>query len=88
LKRETSLIVFFTESRLCDGGVIKKIETLVLCNEKGMEVVLRMLILFMRGEIPLGTPRSSETVLYQIRDDIHHWIVGKLCMLTKTDRIT
>ena len=57
-------------------GLIKKIESLALCNDKGVEIVLRMLVLFIKGKIPVNnTPSSSRTVLDQVKDHIHRWIV-------------
>ena len=64
---------FFSEGH----GLIKKIESLALCNDKGVEIVLRMLVLFIKGKIPVNnTPSNSGTVLNQVKDHIHHWIVG------------
>ena len=69
---------FFTEGH----QVIKKIESLVSCNEKGMEIVLRMLILLMKGKIPVST-LDSGTLLDRVKDHIHHWVVGKLYIMPK-----
>ena len=57
-------------------GLTKKIKSLALCNDKGMEIVLRMFVLFMKGNIPVNNmPSSSGTVLDLVKDHIHHLIV-------------
>lgn len=57
--------------------VIKKVESLVFCSEKGMEVLLRMLVLEMKGELSLNTSIADQARIDRAKHLIYHWVLGR-----------
>lgn len=50
-----------------------------------MNIVLRMLVLLMKGEIPVNASSNGGAVLDHMKYHVHHWIVGKRYVFIETD---